>query len=356
MMLTLEQMLQPVWNTETVYAESFTMVKDENGKAQAPFLFHPIQILKVTNATFTETYEQGVDYTIENDCLVMTENSRTPYFTEQEIYHDKEYDKAKHFVYPGGNLMYGYQGNLFHKHQVCVTYTCAPDGWTGHRPTVIADKLLPRTYEMLKNGKPFTVVIFGDSISAGANSSKNSNTVPHQPPYAGLFTEGLKTHFNCPFTVHNPSVGGKDSIWAKENAKDLVCVHNPDFVVIAFGMNDGGKDPADFADNIRSIMKDVRNTNPNVEFLLIGTSTANPIMTHPKAKFNNGQEKFKDAMDTIANEPENQVGVAVANIRDMQAFMHSKKRFIDTTGNNVNHPNDFFYRLYAQYLCGMFFE
>ena len=37
----------------------------------------------------------------------------------------------------------------------------------------------------------------------------------------------------------------------------------------------------------------------------------------------------------------------------MQAALHSRKRFIDTTGNHVNHPNDFFHRLYAQYLCGM---
>ena len=46
-------------------------------------------------------------------------------------------------------------------------------------------------------------------------------------------------------------------------------------------------------------------------------------------------------------------GIAVADITGMQAALHSRKRFIDTTGNHVNHPNDFFHRLYAQFLCGM---
>ena len=100
----------------------------------------------------------------------------------------------------------------------------------------------------------------------------------------------------------------------------------------------------------------VRETNPNAEFLLVGTSTPNPLLTDPRSRFNNGQEVFTDALFSLAEKEENAVGVAVANIRDMQKFLHTKKRFIDTTGNHVNHPNDFFYRLYAQYLCGMFYS
>lgn len=351
-MLTFEQTMKPIWETDTVYAESFTMVKDQNGNARAPFLYPPLKILEVTNATFTETYEEGKDFIIENNCIVLTENSRIFAFTEQELYHE-EYDKEKHFPYPDGNLRYG-GGDFFHQRQICVTYTCAPGGWTGHRPEKAACKL-PHTFEKLRSGTPLTAVVYGDSISAGANSSKNSNASPFQPPYAELFIEGLRTHFNCPIEFHNPSVGGKNAIWGEESTKERVCVHKPDFVVIAFGMNDGGRDPQAFAGNIRSIMQQVREVNPQAEFLLIATSTPNPMLTDPRAKFFNGQSLFKEALDEIAADPIEGKGVAVANIRDMQAFLHSKKRFIDTTGNNVNHPNDFFYRLYAQYLCGMFY-
>lgn len=352
-MLTFEQTMKPIWETDTVYAESFTMVKDQNGNARAPFLYPPLKILGVTNATFTETYEEGKDFIIENNCIVLTENSRIFAFTEKEVY-EAEPIPDRHFPHPTGNLLYG-EANFYHRHQICATYTCAPGGWTGIRPEIAAEKL-PRTFEKLHSGTPLTAVVFGDSISAGANASKNSNTEPFQPPYATLFIDGLRKHFSgCDITFHNPSVGGKNAIWGEESTKERVCVHKPDFVVIAFGMNDGGRDSKEFANNIRGIMRQVREVNADAEFILVATSTPNPILTDPRAKFFNGQHIFKEVLDEIAADPIEGKGVAVANIRDMQAFLHSKKRFIDTTGNNVNHPNDFFYRLYAQYLCGMFY-
>ncbi len=352
--MTFEQMIQPVWRTTTVYGETFTMVRDKKGEASAPFLYTPLQILSVTNATQTETYEQGVDYIIEDNCIKLTENSRIFSFTEQEVYYDTEHVEGKHFYYPKGNLLYGVL-DFFHQRQIAVTYTCQAGGWQGHVPVLAADKL-PRTFAKLQNKQPLTVVIFGDSISMGADSSKVFNKPPYQPAYAELFIEGLKRHFNTDITMHNPSVGGMDAVWARNNAQELVSVHNPDLVVIAFGMNDGGKTPQAFNDCISDIMQKVRETNPNAEFLLVGTSTPNPLLTDPRSHFNNGQELFTDALFSLAEKEENAVGVAVANIRDMQKFLHTKKRFIDTTGNHVNHPNDFFYRLYAQYLCGMFYS
>ena len=47
-------------------------------------------------------------------------------------------------------------------------------------------------------------------------------------------------------------------------------------------------------------------------------------------------------------------GAAVADITAMHRYVSSRKRFIDMTGNNVNHPNDFFHRLHAMYYSEMF--
>ena len=41
-------------------------------------------------------------------------------------------------------------------------------------------------------------------------------------------------------------------------------------------------------------------------------------------------------------------GIAFADVRKVHKFMLQHKRFIDMTGNNVNHPNDFLIRIYAQ--------
>lgn len=46
-------------------------------------------------------------------------------------------------------------------------------------------------------------------------------------------------------------------------------------------------------------------------------------------------------------------GGAVASISELHDYILTKKRFIDMTGNNVNHPNDFMHRLHTQYYLEM---
>jgi hypothetical protein len=41
-------------------------------------------------------------------------------------------------------------------------------------------------------------------------------------------------------------------------------------------------------------------------------------------------------------------GVAVADLWEMHGELLGQKSYEDTTGNHVNHPNDFIVRLYAQ--------
>lgn len=41
-------------------------------------------------------------------------------------------------------------------------------------------------------------------------------------------------------------------------------------------------------------------------------------------------------------------GVAVTEFGSMHKCLLEKKRFIDMTGNNVNHPNDFLIRCHAK--------
>jgi hypothetical protein len=101
------------------------------------------------------------------------------------------------------------------------------------------------------------------------------------------------------------------------------------------------------------MVESIRAANPAAEILLVATSTPNPILTDEKARFWGSQYLFKAALDNIAADPVYGGGIAVADITGMQAALHSRKRFLDTTGNHVNHPNDFFHRLYAQFLCGM---
>mgnify|MGYP000203112808 FL=1 len=70
------------------------------------------------------------------------------------------------------------------------------------------------------------------------------------------------------------------------------------------------------------------------------------MLPNPLVKMTSGnQAEFEAAMLKLESQ-----GVAVAPITTMFRYLMSRKEYADMTGNNVNHPNDFVARLYAQTL------
>lgn len=348
--LSYEQMLTPVWDTGTVWGESLLMVRDESGRAAAPLLYKPKKILSVTNAAMTEEYEEGRDWVLEDGCLCLAPDSRIFCFEKDELYPPEPIEGGS-FAMPGGNIRFG-EGSFFHQRQIAVSYEAEICDWPGVKP-VSARERLPRTWAALCEKRPLHILAYGDSITWGGNASLRANAQPFQHPYSELFAEGLARLHKAPVRLTNTAVGGKDIRWGAENTQLMVCDYEPDLVVLAFGMNDGGKTPEEFEALTRKTVEAIREKLPDCEFILVATSTPNPILTDEKAPFWGNQYRFKPVLDTIAADPAYGGGIAVADITGMQAALHSRKRFIDTTGNHVNHPNDFFHRLYAQFLCGM---
>ena len=202
-MFTLEQMLVPIWDTDVVYGESFTMYREENGKISAPFLYEPEKIIEVRSANLEILYEYGKDYLLKDGRLVLTENTAIPFMEHEEIYM-KEHLPGASFVYPGGYLLFC-EGHFFHDRQIAVTYQCKKGGWKGYVPTYKGD-ILHRTVRRLTEDKHLNVVLFGDSISVGANASGMTFANPFQPKFGQLFAEKLKRVYDADVVFHNPSV------------------------------------------------------------------------------------------------------------------------------------------------------
>ncbi|MCQ2448583.1 MAG: SGNH/GDSL hydrolase family protein [Clostridia bacterium] len=343
---TLEQIMAPLWEADTVYDERLLFVRQPDGTAKAPLLYKPIKLLEVTDAEHTVTYEEGRDYTCEDGQICLTENSRIFAFTPNELF-PKEPEKGASFPLPNGNLLF-HEGEFFHLRQTSVTYTCVPD-WSGCRPSFCGG-LLPRTVALLKEKKPINILLYGDSISACANASGVKGWAPFQPDYGTLLIQSLEQHYGTKINYTNTSVGGKETVWAIKNIEENAVSHRPDLAIIAFGMNDGGKTPQDFAANLRTIIEKIRAAVPNCEFLLVATTLPNRLLTDPAAPFWGNQENFYPVMKEIEADTK---GVAVANMTAMHRDLLQRKRFIDLTTNHVNHPNDFLYRFQAQFLFNM---
>ncbi len=351
-MLTLEQQIYPVWDTDVMWEESVTFVMDRDGTAKAPLLFPPKKILRVTDARGQKEYFENTDWVVADDMIIRTSDSSMFVFSESVLYPYEAGNET--FKIPNGNLKEG-KGSFFHDRQIVVSYTCEKGKWTGIKPEYQSSRL-PKVTEKIKNGETLKFLVYGDSISVGAQSSGILNVPPYQKNYFNLLCDALENKTGCTILRENPSVGGKDITWAAENAEELVGSKTFDLLILGFGMNDGWKTPEQFEEGVKKVIVCAKKTNPDAEALLIATSTPNPIMTHEEARFWGNQYRFKESLEKLVEELAPDSGMAVADITSMQKYLHGRKRFIDTTANNVNHPNDFFYRLYAQFLMGMLAE
>ena len=211
--------MAPVWDTDTVWEESIMFMKDSCGIAEATFLYPPLEILKVTSTDGATTFEEGVDWVLTDGKLRLTENTRIYTYTYDELYPREKPASGGSFPMNDRFLLFG-EDRTFIKNQISVTYTCRRGGWDGPVPQ-LADKELPRSFELLRGGKPMTVLFYGDSITTGCNSSKMVNVPPYAPCWYEMVIDIMKKHFGNPNIRYvNTAVGGKNSEWALEQLQE----------------------------------------------------------------------------------------------------------------------------------------
>lgn len=345
-----ERSMQPFWQGTTMYNESILMVSHDGGIPEGKLLFQPTEILSVRSARLDQEYEEGVDWILEDGKIKRTVNSRIPYLSTDDLYFPSYIPGLTMPKKDGGAVLYR-EESYFHDRQIVVTYTHAENAWNGPIPQ-LADDVLQKTFYKLRNGEPLKIVLYGDSISDGSNSSGFVNAPPYLPIWGRLAADTLEKYYGTRITFVNKSVGGTASQWGAEQTATRVVSQNPDLVIIAFGMNDGagtgagdGVRPQVFKENIQSIINQVRAANPSAEFILVGTTLPNAetICFDQQPYY---FEKLQEIADSCS-------GIATANMTEVHRKLLERKSFADMTGNNVNHPNDFLARWYAQYIVGM---
>ncbi|MBQ4269425.1 MAG: SGNH/GDSL hydrolase family protein [Clostridia bacterium] len=114
-------------------------------------------------------------------------------------------------------------------------------------------------------------------------------------------------------------------------------------------MNDGSAytSAQEYYKNMAKLVEEIRAENPLCEFVVIGTMLPNANLCWKeggKSVLGN-QEAYLDQLKTLCNQKK---GVALADITTLHKEYLTVKNYRDMTGNNINHPNDFLVRLYAQ--------
>lgn len=350
-----DKFLEPFWHGDHVYAETAMLLKNADGKLPAVQLYYPAtEIVAVRNFALDRRYEEGKDYVLREGKLEIPDGSALYGIAcEHDLYYQPNFiDGANWAAVNGGAQLRTEAENGeagLTQYQIAVTYRhestfgiAVPQGKR--------DKL-PRTNEKLLLGEELRAVCLGDSISAGWSASGYTlvNRKPFVPPYFTQVVNRLK-EIDPQVRSSNLSVGGKTSDWGA-NAVQIgdVTSKTPDLTVIAFGMNDGADVnyvPAAYRRNIESIITKVRAVCPDTEFVLVA-----PMLPNAEVGYVPGVSvlQHQDAYLAVLTELERTYeGVAVADVTSVSRELLTRKAFRDMSANNINHPNDFMQRVYAQ--------
>lgn len=310
----------------------------------AQLMYVPDEILSVLGSDLKTVYEKDVDWTFDPATrrIQLTAGTHIPHYTEEEYYPETGRFACN---IPGRKYVLFGEGDTMHSRQVCVTYRHS-DAWDGPAPRDDSAAFAPFLEELFGFCRG-NIVMYGDSITTGSNSSI---TIGKEPKLASwpqqVFTAITNFTGNCRLGYVNTAVGGMTSTWGVENVQERVIAYNPKLALVAFGMNDGDA-TANYTNRIAKIARAVHAACPDAAVLLVSPMIPNPEATGFDAKgvlFPEYEAGLAALVADLRAEGFGKIGLA--NVTTMHGAVLAKKRFRDISGNNINHCNDFSARIY----------
>lgn len=340
-LFSIGEILSPVWEGTTSYDESVLVVSEADGSVSPVGLLYPIgEILSVKSASLTTVYEEGADYSVSEGKLIVNPDGKIPVLGYSDFH---PATGTAGFESRDGGYVLWKEGSWFHSRQIVVTYT-HDEGYAGYVPEG-KGRLLENTLRKLE-GEELNLLVYGDSISTGANSSGHPDisVSPYMPIYPKLFAEGVKLLYGVEtVNVYNASVGGTDSAWGLSNLRGGVLdkYEDVDLAILAFGMNDTTREAESYASNMQRMAKGLKTKYKDVDVIVVA-----PMLPNCEAvKFWGNQADFYGALKGFETQ-----GLVAVDVTGVHAGLLEYKRYADMTGNNINHANDYLARVYAQVL------
>lgn len=275
-------------------------------------------------------YQEGVDYTVDylNGTITRTAASRISDFSSNVLYGQHDFNQKD---FPG------YSNHPFF---VWVDYETS-NGETFAKPND-QSQYLANTRAKLEAGGPFRIVSYGDSITAGRETS-----IPERR-FTALFKDHLQSRYPASgIVLEDVSKLGYTTTQAIGAWDATVGTTTPDLVLLGWGMNDhslGGASPEQFKQNLMTLVAMVRNQK-HADVILF---SAFP----PNQEWHYGTHRmglYAEATRQAAAES----NCAYVDVFDTWATVLQRKDQSSLLGNNINHPNDFGHWLYLQAFAAM---
>lgn len=212
----------------------------------------------------------------------------------------------------------------------------------------------------LEEHGPITIVAFGDSVTHGCFTA---NDIDYEVAYWNRLKKKINAvHNYVPVNVINAGIGGITAGASLARMDKQVLAHNPDLVIVCFGLNDVNGPLESYISALREIFGKCQAAGTQVIFLtpnMLNTYVADWTApqhvdyAHVTAKMQN--EGKMDRYMAAAVELAQDMGVAVC---DCYAKWKKLAETEDTTKllcNGINHPTKEMHELFAQSLFEMLF-
>jgi lysophospholipase L1-like esterase len=281
---------------------------------------------------YTEGKDFSVDY--DNGTIQRSEASPIPDWSRHALFGKSEFNHSDYSDY--SNRAYTLYADYQYHHP-----NAAANAASGE---LVSNELF-RLRKKLENGKAITYVVFGDSISTGAEASEEANK------YYNRFAKILRERFpHALIDVRMKAVGGESSKGALNRLRADVVLQTPDLVTIGYGMNDQNKQDygnnaislEEYGRNIAKMIEDVQQYT-DADIILITPCLPNPLWKYASTNVTAYAETLRELGSKY------RIGVA-----DLQRIwleeLSAGKTHESLLLNNVNHPNDYGHRLYAKAL------
>lgn len=218
-------------------------------------------------------------------------------------------------------------------------------------------KIIEKLYldrEGLEKYGPINIVIFGDSVSHGA--------VNGYIDYENVYWNLLKRKLNAlrdyiPVNMINASVGGTTAKRSLPRLESQVLRHEPDLIIVSFGLNDVNGELEEYLEALREIFKKCIDSESDVIFMT-------PNMLNTRVADDTPKEYLRYAAKTAVMQNEgrmdeyiyaaaalaNELGVTVCDCYSRWKEISKAQDVTMLLANRINHPTSEMHRLFADSL------
>ena len=212
----------------------------------------------------------------------------------------------------------------------------------------------------LEEHGPITIVAFGDSVTHGAVGAGEIN---YETVYWNRLKQKINTYKNyMPVNVINAGIGGITAKGSLARMDKQVLSHNPDLIIVCFGLNDVNGPLEDYLDSLRIIFEKSKQSGADVIFMtpnMLNTYVAEDTeekhleYAAKTAEMQNGgrMDLYMESAVKLAEE----MDVSVCDCYKKWKAMAESEDITMLLANRINHPTRAMHELFAESLFQLIF-